>query len=159
MYSWMIVASGMSLLYSWLAKYSVTGILRGVSQTREIAFAWQWGFLGVGIPKDFSTPSMSAWLHSSWQENRGVFHVGVIWSDVLMYISSMMFGWIIAKVFLAGLVVKFKIVLCLLSNSHKYCIFIAHDFLFDDIIDNADCCGVVNMYWGGWLQVTKLLKN
>jgi hypothetical protein len=30
MYSWMVVASGVSLLYSWLAKYWVTGMLRGV---------------------------------------------------------------------------------------------------------------------------------
>jgi hypothetical protein len=32
----------------------VTGKLRGVGQTREIANAWYWGFFGVGIPKDFS---------------------------------------------------------------------------------------------------------
>jgi hypothetical protein len=54
MYSLMVVASGKSLLSSWLAKYSVTGNLRGVGQTREIANAWEWGFLGVGIPKEFS---------------------------------------------------------------------------------------------------------
>jgi hypothetical protein len=38
MYSWMVVASGMSLLYSWLAKYLITGMLRGVSQMREITY-------------------------------------------------------------------------------------------------------------------------
>jgi hypothetical protein len=32
--------------------------------------------------------------------------VDVIWSDVLMYIGSMMLGWLIAEVFLAKLVVK-----------------------------------------------------
>jgi hypothetical protein len=73
MHSWMVVASGMSLLYSWLAKYSVTGNLRGVGQTREITNAWKWGFLGVGIPKEFSTPLTSAWLHSSWQEIGEIF--------------------------------------------------------------------------------------
>ncbi len=51
---------------------------------------------------------MSAWLHSSWHKSRGVFHVDVLWPDVLMYIGSMMFGWIFAKIFLAGRVVKFK---------------------------------------------------
>ncbi len=40
MYSWKVVVSGMFLLYSWLVKYLVTGMLRGVSQTREIAYAW-----------------------------------------------------------------------------------------------------------------------
>ena len=37
--------------------FLVTGCIlkvRGDCQTREIAFAWQWGFLGAGIPKDFS---------------------------------------------------------------------------------------------------------
>ncbi len=51
----------------------------------------------------------------------------VIWSEVLMYIGSMMFGWMIAEVFLAGLVVKFKIALCFAENSQKYCISIACD--------------------------------
>jgi hypothetical protein len=37
MYSWMVGACDVSLLYSWLAKYSVTGKLRGDSQT---AYAW-----------------------------------------------------------------------------------------------------------------------
>jgi hypothetical protein len=95
MYSWMVVASGFSLFYSWLAKYLVTGMLRGVNQMREIIYARQWEFLGVGIPKNFSTPLMSAWLHSLWQESGRVVHVDIIWSDVLMYAGSMMFGWII----------------------------------------------------------------
>jgi hypothetical protein len=60
MYSWMVVASGISLLYSWLDKYLVSGNLRGVGQqTMRIAHAWKWRLLGVGIPKDFCTPLVS----------------------------------------------------------------------------------------------------
>ncbi len=33
----------------------------------------------------------------------------IIWPDVLMYVSSMMFGWIIAKVLEAGLVVELEV--------------------------------------------------
>ncbi len=36
----------------------------------------------------------------------------IIWPDVLMYIGSMMFGWIIAKVLEAGLVVELGVSLC-----------------------------------------------
>jgi hypothetical protein len=35
--------------------------------------------------------------------------VDIIWPDVLMYINSMMFGWIIAKVLEAGLVVELEV--------------------------------------------------
>ncbi len=33
----------------------------------------------------------------------------IIWPDVLMYVSCMMFGWKIAKVFEARLVVKLEV--------------------------------------------------
>ncbi len=35
----------------------------------------------------------------------------IIWSDVLMYVGGVMFGWIIAKVFEAGLVVELEVLL------------------------------------------------
>jgi hypothetical protein len=35
--------------------------------------------------------------------------VDIIWPDVLMYVGSMMFGWIIAKVLKAGLVVELEV--------------------------------------------------
>ena len=34
-----------------------------------------------------------------------------IWPDVLMYVGGMMFGWIITKVFKAGLVLEFEVLL------------------------------------------------
>ena len=37
----------------------------------------------------------------------------IIWPDMLMYVGSMMFGWIITKVFEAGLVVEFEVLLSL----------------------------------------------
>ena len=36
----------------------------------------------------------------------------IIWSDMLMYVSSVMFRWIIAQVFKARLVVEFEVLLC-----------------------------------------------
>ncbi len=36
----------------------------------------------------------------------------IVWPDVLMYVGSMMFGWIIDKVFEAGLVVELEALLC-----------------------------------------------
>jgi hypothetical protein len=38
--------------------------------------------------------------------------VDITWPDVLMYVGSMMFGWIIAKVLEAGLVVELEVLLC-----------------------------------------------
>ncbi len=35
----------------------------------------------------------------------------IIWPDVLMYVGSMMFGWIIAKVLEAGLEVELEVLL------------------------------------------------
>ncbi len=35
----------------------------------------------------------------------------IIWPDVLMYVGSMIFGWIIAKVLKAGLVVELEVLL------------------------------------------------
>ncbi len=35
----------------------------------------------------------------------------IIWPDVLMYVGSMMFGWIIANVLEAGLVVELEVLL------------------------------------------------
>ncbi len=35
----------------------------------------------------------------------------IIWPDVLMYVGGMMFGWIIVKVFKAGLVVELEVLL------------------------------------------------
>jgi hypothetical protein len=37
--------------------------------------------------------------------------VDIIWPDVLMYVGSMMFGWMIAKVIGTGLVVELKVLL------------------------------------------------
>jgi hypothetical protein len=37
--------------------------------------------------------------------------VDIIWPDMLMYVGSMMLGWIIAKVFEAGLVVEVGVLL------------------------------------------------
>jgi hypothetical protein len=34
-----------------------------------------------------------------------------MWPDVLMYVGSMMFGWMTAKVFEAGLVVELEVLL------------------------------------------------
>ncbi len=33
----------------------------------------------------------------------------ITWPDVLMYVGGMMFGWITAKVFEAGLVIELKV--------------------------------------------------
>jgi hypothetical protein len=38
--------------------------------------------------------------------------VDIIWPDVLMYIGSMMFGWIIAKVLEARFGVELEVLLC-----------------------------------------------
>jgi hypothetical protein len=38
--------------------------------------------------------------------------VDIIWPDVLMYVGSMMLGWIIAKILEARLVVELKVLLC-----------------------------------------------
>ncbi len=43
----------------------------------------------------------------------------IIWPDVLMYVGSMMFGWIIAKVFQSGLVVELEVSLHFLHLTTK----------------------------------------
>ncbi len=44
----------------------------------------------------------------------------ILWPEVLMYVVSMMFGWIIAKVLKAGLVVELEVLLRLTTRSISF---------------------------------------
>jgi hypothetical protein len=65
---------------------------------------------------------------------------------MLVDVSSVMFGWIIAQVFLAGLIMKFKVLLSFTVKepevSHLHC---TGSLSFDGVVNNTNSSGVVNM--------------
>ncbi len=66
----------------------------------------------MGPPKDFITPSPNARLKDPWEDCRGLVSMHLIWYDVLMNVSRVVFRWIVTQDFFTGLIIKFKVFLC-----------------------------------------------
>jgi hypothetical protein len=78
--------------------------------------------------------------------------VNIIWVDMLMYDSRVVFRGIVAQVFLSWLIVKFEVFLRFAVEkpevSHLHC---AGALGFDGIVDNANGGSVVYVDWRRWL--------
>ncbi len=87
----------------------------------------------------------------------------IIWPGVLMYVGSMMFGWIIAKVFQSGLVVELEVSLHFSSNNQKYLISIACDLCCLIVLLTIPTVVVLSMCIGvggcGWLSSARISHN
>ncbi len=71
----------------------------------------------------------------------------IIPSDMLMNVSRVVFRWIVAQVFLTGLIIKFEVFLCFAIQQpevlHLHC---TGTLAFDRVIDDANGGGVVDVY-------------
>jgi hypothetical protein len=65
---------------------------------------------------------------------------------MLMNVSRVVFRWIVAQVFLTGLIIKFEVILCFaiqqLEVPHLHC---TGTLAFDCVNDNANGSGVVDV--------------
>jgi hypothetical protein len=79
---------------------------------------------------------------------------------MLMNVGYVVFGRIIAHVFLSGLIMKFEILLSFpiqqpeVTHSHG-----VGALAFDSVIDNANGSSVVNVYWCWRLWMPKLVQG
>ncbi len=84
----------------------------------------------------------------------------IIWPDMLVYVCCVVFRWIVAQIFLTGLIIKLEVLLCFSIQepeiSHFCC---TGALLFDSVIDDANSSGVVNVdgYWR--LMMLKFVKS
>jgi hypothetical protein len=108
--------------------------------------------LATWVPKDFSTPLMNARLKGPWEDCRGLVSMHIIWSDMLINVSRVVFRWIVAQVFLTRLIIKFELFLCLAIQQpevlHLHC---TGTLAFDCVIDDANGSGVVDVNGCWWL--------
>ncbi len=86
--------------------------------------------------------------------------MNIIWADMLMYVSHVVFRGIVAKVFLSGLIIKFEVFLHFAVKKpevlHLHC---AGALVFDGIVDNANGGSVVYVDRHQWLWVFKFGKS
>ena len=86
--------------------------------------------------------------------------MNIIWEDMLMYVSHVVFRGIITEIFLLGLIVKFEVLLHLAIKKpevlHFHC---TGALAFDGIVDNADGGGAGNANRCRWLWVSKFCKS
>ncbi len=112
----------------------------------------EWGLLAIWVPKDCSSPLPSARLKGPWEDCRGFVSMHIIRSHVLMNISHVVFRWIVAQVFLTGLIINFEIFLCFAIQqpevSHLHC---TRTLAFDSVIEDANSSGVVDVNGCWWL--------
>jgi hypothetical protein len=86
--------------------------------------------------------------------------VNIIWSDMLVYVSHVVFRGIIAQVFLPGLIVKFEVLLSFPIKQPEVLHFHgAGALVFGGIVDNADGGSVVDVNRHWWLWVSKFGKS
>jgi hypothetical protein len=75
---------------------------------------------------------------------------------MLMNVSRVVFRWIVAQIFLTGLIIKFKVFLCFGIQQqevlHLHCTGMS---AFDCVIDNSNGSGVVNVNGCQWLWMAK----
>ena len=84
----------------------------------------------------------------------------IIWADMLMDVSSVMFGQVITQVFLSGLIMKFKVFLSFAVKEPEVSHFHGTRSLsFDGFVDNSDSSGVVDMNGCWWLGMTKFSQS
>jgi hypothetical protein len=86
--------------------------------------------------------------------------VNIIWVNMLINISRVIFGRVVTQVLLTGLIIESKESLSFTIKepeiSHFHCALL---LLFDGNINNAHSCGVVNVDESWWLWMTKFFKD
>ncbi len=84
----------------------------------------------------------------------------IIWSDMLMNVSRVVFRWIVAQVFLTGPIIKFEKFLCFAIQQpevlHLHC---TGTLAFDCVIDKAKGSGVVDVDGCWWLWMAKFKEG
>jgi hypothetical protein len=79
---------------------------------------------------------------------------------MLMNFSRVVFGGIVAQVFLTGLIIKFEVFLCFAIQQpevlHLHCM---GALAFDCVIDDANNSGVVDVDGCWWLWMTKFKEG
>jgi hypothetical protein len=112
---------------------------------------WYWGLLAVWVTKDFSAPLPNAWLKGPWEDCMGLVSMHIIRSDMLMNGSCVVFRWIVAQVFLTGLIIKFDFFLFFAIQQPEVPYSHCTGTLVFDCIDDSNGSGVVNMNGCRWL--------
>jgi hypothetical protein len=75
---------------------------------------------------------------------------------MLMNVGCVMFRWIIAKVFLTGLIIKFELFLYFAIQKPEVTYFHgAGSLAFDCVVDDSNRGGVVDENWRGRLWMTQ----
>ncbi len=86
--------------------------------------------------------------------------MNIIWANMLINVSRVMFGRVLTQVHLAGLIIESKELLGFtvkeLEIPHFY---IPLSLLFDGVINIANSFGVVNMDGSWWLWMAKFFKD
>ncbi len=86
--------------------------------------------------------------------------MNIIWANMLMNVSCVMFGRVVAKIILAGLIMEPKEMLSFTINEPEILHFhSARPLLLDGVGNNANSCGVVNVDGSCWLWMTKFFKD
>ncbi len=86
--------------------------------------------------------------------------MNIIWSDMLVYVGSVVFRGIIAQVFLPRLIVKFEVLLSFPIKQPEVPHFHGTGALvFDGIVDNANGGSVVDVNRRRWLWVSEFGKS
>ncbi len=83
----------------------------------------------------------------------------IIWTNMLMNVSCVVFRRIITHVFLSGLKMKFEILLSFPVQQPEVMHFHGAGLTFDSVIDNANGSSVVNVYWCWQLWMPKLVQG
>jgi hypothetical protein len=84
----------------------------------------------------------------------------IIWLDMLVNVCCVVFRWLVAQVFLTGLIIKLEVLFCFTIQEPEIPHFHCTGMLsFDSVIDNANSSGVVNVD-GCWrLRIFKFVKS
>ena len=84
----------------------------------------------------------------------------IIWTNMSMNVSCVVFRRVIAHVFLSRLIMKFEIRLSFLVQQPEVMHFHGAGALtFDSVIDNANGSSVANVYWCWRLWMPKLVQG
>jgi len=71
---------------------------------------------------------------------------------MLVAFSGMVFGWVVSEIFLSWVMLEIEILLGVLVQQPEVPHFHrARTLSFYGVVDNADGCSIIHMYWGGRL--------
>ncbi len=84
----------------------------------------------------------------------------ILWLDMLVYVCCVVFRWIVAQVFLPGLIIKLEVMLCFTIQEPEISHFHSTGaLLFDSVIDNDNSSGVVDVDGCWMLRMPKFVKS